>query len=212
VGSLVRARRQWWRTGLAVVALAVVALAWRSTWLPAVGTALAAREDPRPADVIVMTYGAMMSPDGVAEAERLYRAGWAGTIALSDFKIDQRGWAFDRLQPITRRRLTLRGVPEAAIVEVPGTPDNELEEALALRSIFAERGWRRALLVARDYRLLRTTGTLRQAMAADGVELIPRPVQESSVDLARWWTTADGVSAVANEWPRVLYYRLLGRM
>ena len=154
----------------------------------------------------------MMVPEGPLEAERLYRAGWAGTIALSDFQIEQRGWDFDHSQPLTRRRLVRRGVPENAIVVLPTQPSHEFGEAQALRDLFETRGWRSALLVVRDYRTLRTTEALRRAIGTGVVDLIPRPIHEPDVDLSRWWTTQAGVVAVTNEWPRLVYYRLLGRL
>jgi uncharacterized SAM-binding protein YcdF (DUF218 family) len=200
------------RKGGALVAglVALVALAALSAWLPAVGSALTARAEPRRADAIVLTYGAMMLPEGLAEAEGLYQAGWAPTIVLSDFRIDQRGWDTDRVQAIARRRLLRRGISETALVQVTPVPTNELNEAELLRDLFAARGWTSALLVVRDYRALRTTMTLRRAASGAELDLIPRPVQAADVSLSSWWTTPEGVAAVTNEWPRIAFYRLRG--
>jgi uncharacterized SAM-binding protein YcdF (DUF218 family) len=198
--------------GLVAALALAAALVVGSAWLPTVGTTLAAEAELRPADAIVLTYAAMMVPEGLVEAERLYRGGWAGTIALSDFQIEQRGWDFDRLEPLTRRRLVRRGIPADALVSLPSVPAHEVGEAQALRDLFAARGWRSVLLVVRDYRTLRTTATLRHAIGDGAIDLIPRPVPEPDVDLARWWTTPAGLSAVANEWPRLVYYRVRGRL
>ena len=196
------------RCALAVAAVAALALALAG--LPSVGNGLTASAEPRRADAIVLTYGAMMLPEGLAEAEELYRAGWAPTIVLSDFQIEQRGWDTDRVQPIARRRLLRRGVPETALLPLASTPTNELSEAELLQELFAARGWGGVLLVVRDYRALRTTATLRRVAGGAPLELIPRPVQSPDVSLSTWWTTPEGVTAVANEWPRIAFYRLRG--
>ncbi|HEV8633143.1 MAG TPA: hypothetical protein VG370_02715 [Chloroflexota bacterium] len=195
---------------LVVGMVALAALAASAVWLPALGNALTARAEPRRADAIVLTYAAMMLPEGLDEAEELYRAEWAPTIVLSDFRIEQRGWDTDRLQPIARRRLLRRGIPETALVEIAPVPAHELNEAELLRDLFAARGWGSILLVVRDYRTLRTTATLRRVAGAARLDLIPRPVQAPDVSLSTWWTTREGVAAVTNEWPRIGFYRLRG--
>jgi uncharacterized SAM-binding protein YcdF (DUF218 family) len=195
------------RRRLALAAL--VAFAAAALWLPALGSSLTARAEPRRADAIVLTYGAMMLPEGLDEAEALYRDGWAQRIVLSDFQIEQREWDTDHVQPIARRRLLRRGIPESALLPLAPAPTNELNEAAQLRDLFADNGWESALLVVRDYRALRTILTLRRASGAE-LDLIPRPVPAPDISLSTWWTTPEGVAAVTNEWPRIAFYRLMG--
>lgn len=191
-----------------VVALLLLAAA-APLWLPAVGTSLAVEDELRPADALVATY-AVMNNWALSEVARLHAAGVAPLVVLSDFESDV--LPENRLRPAMRRELGRLGVPEAAMVALPGsTPTSELEEVLALRALFDERGWRSGIVVTRHYRGLRTRGTMRGAFGDRPVELMIRGVPAPRVDLARWWTNRDGVNVVMNEWPRVLYYAARGR-
>jgi uncharacterized SAM-binding protein YcdF (DUF218 family) len=196
-------RRGWrWRI---VALLAVVAV---MGGLPAIGTSLAVDDEPRPADAIVVTYS-VMTHAGLAEVTRLYRAGLAPNVVLSDFESEL--MPEDRLQPTVRVELERLGVPATAIVAIDVTPSSEIAEAQALRRLFAERGWRSAIVLMREVRARRAQYTLRAAFRGQSLDLMMHPLPAPRVDLARWWTTRDGVNAIMNEWPRLIYYGVRGR-
>src|SRR5262249_11227131 len=155
-----------------LAAVALVGVAAATAWLPGLGVALERKGEPRSVDAIVLTYGAMMTPSGIAEADRLYRAGWANVIVLSDFHPQERAWDGGYLRPLVRRQLLRRGVPDAALLDLGPLPDNESEEASVLRDLFAARGWHSALLVARDYRVRRTVASINRATAPGSIDLI----------------------------------------
>jgi uncharacterized SAM-binding protein YcdF (DUF218 family) len=192
--------------GLGVLLAVVVAI---PLWLPTLGTALVVRDELRPADAIVATYS-VMNYWGLPEVSRLYAAGLAPVVVLSDFEYDVLAEA--RVQPSMRRELARQGVPEAAVVAIGGeTPTSELDEAVALRALFDARGWRSAIVVTREYRALRTRGALGGVFRGRPVELRMHSVPVPGVDLARWWTSRFGVNSVMNEWARVFYYGARGR-
>ncbi|MBI2940135.1 MAG: YdcF family protein [Chloroflexi bacterium] len=201
-----------WRAIRIAVVLVALALVVGSTWWchPVIGTALAVRDEPRPADAIVMTYSAMIRA-GVDEVDHLYHAGFAPYVVLSDFPTEVIGLDTDHLQPLARRALVARGVPDEALASVEGLPTSQYQEAVGVRDLFVRRDWRSALVVATELRMRRTLATYRGVLGEQGIELIARPIPVRNVDLRRWWTTREGVSAVVNEWPRVLYYLARGR-
>jgi hypothetical protein len=196
------------RAVLVVVLVLLLALA-APLWMPAIGTSLAVQDEVRPADAIVATY-AVMTNWGLPEVARLHGIGMAPLVVLSDFESDV--LPENRLQPAMLRELARLGVPEAAMVPLPGeTPTSESEEAEALRALFEARGWQSGIVVTRHYRGLRTRSTLRGTFRGRRVELMVRGVPAPGVDLGRWWTNRDGVNVIMNEWPRVLYYAARGR-
>jgi hypothetical protein len=210
IGSV---RRRWlgWLLLLAVVLLlAVPALA------PLAGTFLVVEEPARPADVAFLTYSALLRA-GVDEAVRLHRAGYAPRLVVSDFELDVAGIEERGRQALATRALVERGVPPEAITPLPAMPASEEAEARLFADLAVREGWGRILVLARDYRMRRTIGTLGGALRGRGdAELIARPIptggeRPGGVDWSRWWTDRVGAGAVLNEWPRLAYYALLGR-
>lgn len=183
-----------------VVALAVM---W-PLWLPAVGTALVIERPPEPSDAVLLTYSGMIRA-GIDETAGLVLAAHAPLVVVSNFPIDLADLELTARQRLTRDALVARGVPAAAIVALARLPTSEDEEAQAVAQLTRERGWRRLLVVALDYRMRRTLGTLAGALGP-AVDLVPRPVRARDIELAHWWTHREGINAVLNEWPRLAYY------
>jgi uncharacterized SAM-binding protein YcdF (DUF218 family) len=194
--------------GLAVVLAFAVVTA--TAWLPLLGTVLVLHGEPKAVDAIVWTYSAMGSR-GAEEVTRLYREGWSSHVVLSDFPIGLAGLDTDHVQPLARRELQRRGLPDQALFGVSTVPTSEFEEVLAVRSVFASSGWRSAIIVVSEPRARRALMTFRAALGEPPPELIPRTISTPGVDLGRWWTTRGGVDAVMHEWPRIVYYWAMGR-
>jgi uncharacterized SAM-binding protein YcdF (DUF218 family) len=199
--------------GLLIVMAALALVA--PTALPLAGTLLVIEDHPQPADVAFMTYGALVHA-GVDEVVRLQRDGYAPRVVVSDFELDVAGIEERGRQALATRALVARGVPSEAISPLPGMPASEDAEARMFADLAAREGWRRIIVVARDYRMRRTVGALGGALRGRlDADLIARPVPTEGVtvggvDWNRWWDDRVAVSAVMNEWPRIGYYAARG--
>ena len=78
---------------------------------------------------------------------------------------------------------------------------SEREEAQRVREAVEKKGWRPVVAYAGDVRALRTSVALRRVR----VVALTNPLMRWD----RWWETRPGVNAVWNEWPRVVFYRLV---
>jgi uncharacterized SAM-binding protein YcdF (DUF218 family) len=199
-----------------LAALVVLALLLAPAVVPLAGTFLVVEDPPGRADVALLTYGALVRA-GVDEVARLYHEGYASRVVVSDFALDVAGIDERGRQTLATRALVERGVPPGAIAALPAMPASEDVEAGLFADLAVREGWRRILVVARDYRMRRTLASLRGALRGRGeAELIARPVPTEgasvgTVDWSRWWTDRIAAGAVMNEWPRLVYYAARGR-
>jgi hypothetical protein len=200
--------------GAAMVMLAAFPVAARS-----VGTFLIASEPAAPADATLLTYSVnsfnrpTMRRAALAEAARRYRDGDSPHVLLGVFLSDDP--EFNALTPertqIAIGHLTRGGVPRSAIEVLPAVT-GEHEEALALGAAAAGRGWQRVVVFAPEVRSRRTQGAHKHVGKAIGLEVRVVALDDPDLPLDRWWHTGDGVAAVANEYPRLLYYFVRGRL
>lgn len=186
------------------VALAVAALAGAVRYL---GTFLVVSDAPVTADVALITYGVNSFARPTARAGALrevaarYGDGEVGTVVISELVAF--AGAFSTRVDLSRATLAKAGIPDHSIEVLPAV-ESEREEALAFAAMLELHGWSRAVAYAPDFRSRRTRGALRRAAANVDIRVISVP--DLTVDLNRWWLSADAAQAVLNEYPRLLYY------
>ncbi|MBI3977015.1 MAG: YdcF family protein [Chloroflexi bacterium] len=194
---------------LLLAAVLVLAAAGLSVGPGLVVAALATSDEILPSDAIVLTYATGRA--GAIRAAELYGAGLAPVVVVSDFSTAETpGVLTDHLSDLYAQELAWRGVPRAALRFLDRTPTSTEEEAVAVRDVIVRDGYRRVILVGQAYRMRRTALSLRHQLPP-GVAVLACPVPPREFDLDRWWQTRRGVSAIANEAPRLLYYFLRGR-
>jgi hypothetical protein len=183
--------------------------------LRSAGAFLVVSDRPAPADATVLTYGVNSFARPIArrvalgEAITRYNSGHGPRVLLSDFQDDDTD--FRTRIALARQFLVRGGVPDDAIEILPPVT-SEYEEGLALRRAVAGREWQRIVVYAADFRSRRTAGTLRNALAGTGIEIRVVAISDPQLRLDRWWATRDGILTVLNEYPRLIYYLLLGRL
>jgi uncharacterized SAM-binding protein YcdF (DUF218 family) len=151
----------------------------------------AARDETRPADVIVVL-GSAVRPDGRPSASlrartlhaiALYKAGYAPALFLTGGV-----GRFGPSEASAMRQLALgAGIPGSALVLDETATSTQESVANAARAA-RERGWRTALLVSEPFHMLRA-----RRMAHDaGIEAYASPAVESPLHrnerLRRWYT------------------------
>jgi len=192
-----------------IVVLALVVTVACGSVLPRLGTFLAVSDSPGPADVVLVTYGINSFARPVARTDALHAAaarytrGEVSAILLGELTNPEQG--FSTRVELSQAVLVKAGVPERDIVVLPAV-ESEYGEAEALRAEVTQRGWKRVVAYAPDFRVRRTRGALRQATRTAGTDVRVISVSDPTVDLARWWQSADTAALVLNEYPRWLYY------
>lgn len=207
-----RLGRRPWAVFLALVVatLAFIPLYYEPL-LTSVGRFLSLEDELQPADAVLVSYATDRA--GVRRAADLYFAGRVRVIVLSNAKVDMPGVAARNLSELFRAELLSMGVPDEAMVVIRAVPTSTQEETRAVQEAFASRGVRSAIVVTAAPRMRRTLLSLRHALGKDGVRLSASPAAPPDFDLDRWWQSRQGISTVLmNEYPRLVYYYLRGRL
>jgi uncharacterized SAM-binding protein YcdF (DUF218 family) len=172
------------------------------------------REDPlQHADGIFVLAGARLQR--ALEGLDLYRDGYAPAIALSPGReetaeavLRARGIPFPREAEPVRDALVAMGVPAAAVIIAPGSVDNTADEAAMLKSLAAQRGWHRVIVVTSKFHTRRAGFAMRRGLRGSGVQVVVRASRYDAADPARWWRRRPDLRFVLEEWQKLIAYRL----
>jgi uncharacterized SAM-binding protein YcdF (DUF218 family) len=198
------------RTLIVLAGIAVSAAAW----ILLEGGRYLQHEDPlKHADAVFVLAGARL--ERALEAVDLYQAGYAPLIVLSP----GRGEA---VEPIARARgirlpneteqlrdaLVGAGIPREAFLIGNGRVDNTAAEGSMIRGLAADRRWRTLIVVTSKYHTRRGGYAMRRALDGTPVEVIMRASRYDPSDPAGWWRHRRDIRWLAEEWPKLLAYRL----
>ena len=192
-----------------VVLLFAVAVMTRQVWLTAVGEALVARDELRPADVIVVLAG--NSPFRARHAETLYARGLAPNVIISNEPLSSHGVQTTWLE-LRQAGLVHLAIPDDAIVPISEISDSTYDEALRSRDIMRAHGWRAAILVTDPFHMRRAILTFRQAFDPSGLTVAASPADGSKYGVDNWWTDRNATMRVAQEYLKLGYYLATGRV
>jgi uncharacterized SAM-binding protein YcdF (DUF218 family) len=205
-GSVGRARL----IGTILVALlVVVAVLTHRIWLAAAGDVLVARDPPVPSDVIVVLAG--NSVYRARHAETLYARGLAPHVIISNEPLSSHGVQTTWLE-LREHGLVHLAIPDDAIVPIPEVSDSTYEEALRSRAIMQARGWRSAILVTDPFHMRRAVLTFRQAFEPAGLMVRASPAENSKNGVENWWTDRNAIVRVVQEYVKLGYYAVTGRV
>jgi len=192
-----------------LVVLAVAAgpiVAWLGAQLLIVKSELAA------ADAIVVLSGSSTYVERTAWAAKLYRAGRAPVIVLTDDGLIG-GW--DRVAErnphfyeLATRELQRQGVPANKIQVANGPAFGTYEESLVVRDYAAAHNLKRLLIVTSAYHSRRALWSMRHACEGSGIEIGidgPPPGWQTPYP-SRWWWRRWGWKVVAGEYVKMIYY------
>lgn len=193
----------------ALAVLVILAVLTHQSWLTAIGDGLVTRDEPGPADVIVVLAG--NSPFRARHAEALYARGLASNVIISNEPLSSHGVETTWLE-LRQRGLVSLAIPDAAIVPIPEISDSTYQEGLRSREIMLARGWRSAILVTDPFHMRRALLTFRQAFEPAGLAVVASPAEGSKYGVDNWWTDRNAAMRVAQEYLKLGYYLATGRV
>lgn len=172
--------------GLGLLACLVVG---RALWLPAVGRFLIVSDPLQHADAIVPLAG---ERDRVVYAAELFGEGYATWFVATDMPHQVPGIE-DSYAQLVRREAVWHGVPDERILTVSATAQTTYQEALAVRQLCQEHGWRTLLVVTSPYHTRRARLAFRDAFRDTGIAIIVHPVSHHWYTPDTWWRSTDGL-------------------
>lgn len=146
------------------------------------------------ADAIIILGDDNIPADRASRAAELYRAHWAPRVVASGRFLRP----YASIAELERRDLTERGVPAGAVVLFAHHAGNTREEALALRSLAVDHGWRHVLVVTSNFHTRRTRFIFRRVWPA-GSEFRVISARDVSFDPDSWWHSRVGIKLVFME-------------
>jgi uncharacterized SAM-binding protein YcdF (DUF218 family) len=135
-----------------------------------------------PSDAIIILSDDNYSGDRAARAAELYRMGLAPRVVASGKMLRP----YAGIAELMEHDLEADGVPSSAIVRFPHHADNTREEAEALRTLVAQKGWRRILVVTSNYHTRRSRYILSRVMPSD-VTVRIASARDSEYVPEVWW-------------------------
>jgi uncharacterized SAM-binding protein YcdF (DUF218 family) len=130
-------RRRWAALAIAVVTVWLTVVT-HPLWLAALGRWLVVSGSLQAADAIVVLGGG--GPDRVAGGVALFEAGYGSWFVVTNMPLNTPGIR-EEYAELMRREAVWQGVPEERILRAPGTVRTTYEEARAVGTLCAERGW-----------------------------------------------------------------------
>lgn len=199
-------------TGIALLAVLVIAYAARRRILRAIGGFLVVQDERQPCDAIVVLNGNISTR--AYRAAELYKANPAPVLIarLADTEEVRLG-VIPNISDATRTLMARLGVAETDIEVldsdrwVAGT----WAEAILICTHIRDRGYRRVAIVTDAFHTRRARWTFRRVMREGSVEFLCMTTRYS-LDLAgQWWRSEYGLVQVVAEYLKFLHYRRLDR-
>ena len=171
-----------------------------------------AREDAlQKADAILVLSGTSMRRP--LEAADLHLAGYSPTIVLSrqtrdggERAIEERGVSFAEDVLRTRDAFLQLGIRSESIVIPPRIHDSTAAEAITLRDLARQHGWRRVIIVSSKYHLRRSGFAFRRELRGTGVDVLMRGTRHDGLEPEGWWRRRADIREVVAEIPKLLAY------
>jgi len=125
-------------------------------------------------------------------------------LQLSDFYPAQT-WAEAR-----KIQLIGRGIPEEDVIPVVQERSGTRNEALASLNVISQHNVKVLLIITAPHHLRRSYQTYRRIYKSKDIEVFCSAYPVGSFQANNWWKSHDGVSAVWNEYMKLLYYFVKG--
>jgi len=151
-------------------------------------------DGPAPSDAIVVLGDDNYNGDRASRAAALFKAGWAPRVVASGRGLR----SYASVAELEQHDLAVDGVPQDAIVRFDHRAEDTREEALALRQLVFQRGWKRILIVTSNYHTRRSRYIFARTLPS-GTALRVVPAPDPEYDPERWWYTRRGVTIFSHE-------------
>jgi len=143
----------------------------------------------------------------VAQAAALVEDGYATWLLATDAEIDLPGIR-DSYSELVRQEAQWQGVAPERILMARGVVQTTCDEALAVRTLAQEQGWRSLLIVTDPFHTRRARLTFRTVFRGTGITVAVRPVESAEYDPEAWWRSADGLRETWTEYAKLALYLL----
>jgi uncharacterized SAM-binding protein YcdF (DUF218 family) len=151
-------------------------------------------ETPKPSDAIVMLSDDDYEADRAAHAADLYHAGWAPRVIASGRLLRP----YAGIAELEEHDLESRGVPQNAIVKLPGADRNTRQECQNIGQFISAHGWKRILLVTSNYHTRRARYICSRVLP-HGTVLIVSAARDANYAPENWWETRQGTKMFFDE-------------
>ena len=176
------------------------------------GAFLAVADEPAPAPLTFLSYGVSIRRGALDAGVARMRAGETRRLVLGALNSrDAEYYITPHSSELAREYLLEHGVRSDAVEILPSVA-SEWEEGERLRDAATRLGTTGIEAYAPDFRARRTRGVLHKIFEGTGVDVRVVAVPDVEVRLERWWETRPGINVIYNEYPRLVYYWLLGRL
>lgn len=191
-----------------VLVLAIAAAAYAFNEL---GSFLAAEDPLEKADAVFVLAGTSMTR--ALEGADLVLAGHAPRLVLSRETqeqafavLAQKGLTFPTDAERARDAFVALGIPRDAIVVPDTIHDSTAAEAITLRGLARQHGWRRVIVVTSRYHLRRSAFAFRRELRGTGVQVTMRGSRYDAADPDRWWRRRRDIRDIIPEVPKLIAY------
>lgn len=181
-------------------------LVMRSLWLPLIGGFLIVADPlpPLPADALVPLAG---DRSRVIYGAGQFNQGHARWFIVTDMWIGATSLPRTYADSVTRQALQ-HGVPEERILVAPDMPASTYREALSIRQLARDHGWRSLIIVTSPYHTRRTRMIFGDVFRNTGIDISVQPVKNDWYIANIWWTYAAGRRATGSEYVKLVLYLL----
>ena len=146
------------------------------------------------ADAILVLGDDNFYGDRATEAAQLFRQGVAPLVVASGRRLRPGAG----MSELIEHDLIERGVPKENVLRFPHDADNTREEAVALRRLAKEKGWKSVVVVTSNYHTRRVR-YIFQKVFPSGVEVSVASARDGDFDPEHWWERRKSVKEFLGE-------------
>ena len=188
-----------------LAAVAVLLVVCSNIWLPLVGQFLVVSDPLAPTDAVVALAGG--GPHRVAGAVELVESGYATWLIVTNMPLNTPGIK-SSYADLMRTEAVWQGAPEDRILVAPGMVRTTYEEALAVRALAEERGFRSLTAVTDSFHTRRTSWAFQDAFEDSDIAVFVQPARQSWYQASAWWQDRDSLRETWTEYLKLALYQL----
>jgi uncharacterized SAM-binding protein YcdF (DUF218 family) len=179
---------------LFVVVLCVVVYVARQPILRFAAASWIVNEPAAHADAIVVLGDDNFYGDRATQAAQMFRQGVAPVVVASGRRLRPTAG----ISELIEHDLIERGVPKEKVERFAHDAENTREEAVALRRLAREKGWKSIVVVTSNYHTRRVR-YIFQKVFPPGVEVSVASARDGSFDTEHWWERRKSVKDFLGE-------------
>jgi len=145
-------------------------------------------------DAIVILSDDNFYADRATRAAELYRQNLAPTVVASGIRLRP----YAGISELMSHDLIERGVPKERIVSFPQDADNTREEAEALKTLVAQKGWKSIIIVTSNYHTRRARYIFHKVFPSD-IKIAMASARDADFDPSNWYQHRRAVKRFEHE-------------